>query len=81
MAKKKLIKKTKSIVVSEPEVAYESNRIRIFKSFEEQEEDNLKWLASLTPEQHLYYGTLLIKRIFSEELKQNPTIGNRIKFD
>lgn len=81
MAKKKIIKKTDLPTVSEPETAYESTRIRIFKSFEEQEEDNFKWLASLTPEQNLYYATELIKRIFSDELKRNPTIGNRIKFD
>ncbi len=82
MAKKKTYKpKTKSSSVNEPLLTYGNKRITFFNSFEEQEKDNYSWLASLNPEQHLYYATQLIKRVFANELKANPTIGNKIKFD
>ncbi len=73
--------------VSEPSVEYpfqipESNKtVRFFSSFEEMEDDNYKWLANLTPEQHLENATALIKRIFAEQLKTNPLIGNKIYFE
>ncbi len=73
--------------VSEPSVEYpfqtpESNRtVKFFSSFEEMEDDNYKWLATLTPEQHLQNATANIKRIFAEDLKKNPRIGNKIIFE
>lgn len=82
MSKKKTYKtKAKPNTVEEPTVGYEKKRIHIFNSLEEQEEDNYKWLASLTPEEHLHYATELIKRVFAKELKENPIIGNKITFD
>ena len=81
MPKKKAYKtKEKPLTIAEPLVTYGKERITIFSSLEEQENDNYKWLASLTPVQHLQYATELIKRVFAKELKQNPTLGNRIKF-
>ena len=81
MRKKKIYKtKENPIKVEEPLASYNKNRIQFFNSLEEQENDNYKWLASLTPEENLYYATQLIKRVFAEELKQNPVLGNKIKF-
>ena len=73
--------KTGENQVNEPSSSYGSNRIHFFKSSQEQENDNYAWLASLTPEEHLYNATQLIMRIYSEELIKNPTIGNRITLD
>ncbi|OFY86143.1 MAG: hypothetical protein A3F72_06735 [Bacteroidetes bacterium RIFCSPLOWO2_12_FULL_35_15] len=61
--------------------SYGEGRIQFHKSFEEQENDNYLWLKSLSPEQHLYYATQLIKRVFANELKQHPGLGNKIKFE
>lgn len=72
--------------VNEPSVKYSfqkpesNNSVRFFASFDEMEEDNYKWLANLTPEQHLENATALIKRIFAEQLKTNPLIGTKIYF-
>jgi hypothetical protein len=62
----------------EPKTEYKS--LRIFESFEEQEEEN-RWFATLTPEQRLQHATDLIKRVFARQLKKNPKIGKRIYFD
>lgn len=59
----------------------EYKRLRIFKSFDEQEEEENRWLASLTPEQRIHHATNLIKRVFAGQLKKNPRIGKRIYFD
>ncbi|MEO8150340.1 MAG: hypothetical protein ABI723_22085 [Bacteroidia bacterium] len=71
--------------VNEPQQSYgmgaDEKDIHFFSSFEEMEEDNYKWLASLTPEQHLANATAFIKRIFAEELKKNPNLGNTLTID
>ncbi len=67
--------------VKEPEVTYSAKAnksISIFNSFEEAEEDNYKWLASLTGEQHLQNAHELMKHIFAEDLKKNPTVGTKL---
>ena len=78
-----MTKKTKKniSIAKEPSVTYVKNRITVFTSLEEQENENYKWLASLSPEENLYHATELIKRVFADELKQHPTTGNRIKFN
>lgn len=63
--------------VGEPEVAFKT--IQVFDSFEEQEVAEMEWLASQTPEQHLQHAVSLIKRIFAEELRQEPEIGNQLQ--
>jgi hypothetical protein len=55
--------------------------IQVFSSFDKQEEDNYKWLATLTPEQHLQNATALIKRIFAEDLRRNPKLGTKLTID
>ena len=76
----------KKNLANEPETAYlktsENNMdLKIFSSFKEMEDDNYKWLASLTAEQHLQNATALIKRIFAEDLKKNPKIERELIID
>lgn len=65
--------------VEEPENAYQT--VKIFDSFEEQEEAEIKWLASLSYEEHLKNGSALIKRIFTENLEKYPEIGNELELE
>jgi hypothetical protein len=63
--------------IEEPSIAYTaqaSNSMHFFQSNEEEQLDHYKWLASLTPLQHLENGTKNIKRIYAEELRSNPSI-------
>jgi len=82
MKQKKGYKKTLPTgQVKEPTVAYNATpnkSISIFTSFEEAEEDNYEWLASLTGEQHLQNAHELMKRIFAEDLKKHPTTGTKL---
>ena len=79
MANKKA-NKIKPTPGEEPTNDHSKNRISFFSSLKEQEIENYKWLASLTPEENLYHATQLIKRVFAKELAQYPIIGNRVKF-
>lgn len=81
MAKKRDKSKVKKSEVNEPQQAYGEKEMMFFNSFEEQENDNYRWLATLTPEQHLNYTVQLIKRVYSKELKENPSMGNELIFD
>ena len=66
----------------EPVPYYGSTRkLKIFNSIEEAEEDDISWLASLTPEEHLQNAMLLIRQTYAHILKDKPTLGNRIHFD
>jgi hypothetical protein len=82
MKQKKGYKKSAALSkVKETSVAYNATPIKsisIFNSLEEAEEDNYKWLASLTGEQHLQNAHALMKRIFAEDLKKNPTVGTKL---
>ena len=49
---------------SEPQAEYGKKALQVYNSFEEQEEENYKWLASLSPEQHLHNALELIKRVY-----------------
>ena len=57
------------------------NDVRFSSTFEEADNENFRWLASLSPEQHLQNATSNIKRIFAEDLKKNPHIGNSLIID
>lgn len=85
MSKKKDNKNVSNLKAEEPAVGYSSveqkKALHIFTSFDSMEDDNYRWLASLTPEQHLLNATALIKRIFADDLKKNPHIGTTIHFD
>ncbi len=81
MATKKYKTKEEKTEAKEPQVGYGEKEMMFFNSFEEQENDNYRWLATLTPEQHLNYTTELIKRVYSKQLKEHPTIGNTLIID
>ena len=67
--------------LKEPSVSYQTpNKIRFYASFEEEAEDNFKYLAKLSAEQHLKNAKNLIERVFSKELK-NKKRNNRINFN
>lgn len=67
--------------LSEPLVSYQAkNKIRIYNSFEEEAEDNYKYLASLSAEQHFKNAKSLIERVFSTDL-ENSSRSNRIIFN
>ena len=72
--------KEKPTEASEPQVEYGNKTLHIYNSFEEQEEDNYKWLASLTPEQHLHNAVKLIKRVYgiSKEKSIKTEVRERI---
>ena len=77
---------SKANEVNEPSINYTDlssldKNIAIFNSHLEMEEENYKWLATLSPEQHLENATALIKRIFADDLRKNPRIGNKISID
>ena len=57
-------------IVAEPPFVYERS-IRAFNSFEEMNEADAKAMAKITGINHLQNATSLIKRVYSEELK-NP---------
>lgn len=68
----------------EPQPGYDSKKkksIHFFSSFEDMEEDNYKWLAALTAEQHLQNAVANIKRIFADELRRNPRTRTKLYFD
>ena len=67
--------------LSEPSAEYKSKRMQFFSSFEAEDEANLIEQLKLTPEQRLANATALIKKIYSEELKQNRGLGTKIYFD
>lgn len=69
-------KKNNKSKAEEPETLYKA--IRVFESFEEQEAEEVKWLASQKPEQHLQHAVSLIKRIFAEELEKHSEIGVKL---
>ena len=63
------------------EPAVEFRSVRIYDTIDEMEVDELKWLAKLSPEEHIHHALSLIKRVYSEQLKNNPEIGKEINFD
>lgn len=68
--------------LSEPVANYQTkNRIKIYHSFEEEAEDNYKYLASLSPEQHLANTKKLIDRIYKNNPDEASDENKRINFD
>ena len=77
----KNLEEDKNQELNEPTVSYQTkNRINFYRSFEEETEASYKYLASLSPEQHLANAKQLIDRIYSEELK-NRSKNNKISFN
>ena len=72
--------------VNEPREDYNSGAkdapaISFFNSIEQQEEEHYKWLASLTPEQHLQNAIANIKRIYAKELSEQITPSKELRFE
>jgi hypothetical protein len=82
MAKKKTKKaNTQPPELNEPLATYGEKRIIFFTSFEEENEYTYKQRALTPAIENLKNVTNMVKRFFSKELKNNPTLGNRIYFD
>lgn len=74
-------KSNKAGKTEEPQVSYKSasaKSVYAFSSFEELEEHEARYMASLSPLEHLRNATALIKRVFAEDLKKNPKLGRKI---
>ena len=71
----------KSNKLNEPPAEYQAKRIQFYTSFEEAEKTTLLQQLALTPEQRLANACLLIKKIYSKELKESKGFGTRIYFD
>ncbi len=56
----------------------QNKRVRIYKSFEEQEEAGRKYMASLTPEERIRQAVLLIKQVYDYDNKP-PLNSKRIR--
>jgi hypothetical protein len=56
----------------------DKNSLHFSSSFQQDADDNYRWLASLTPEQHLANATANIKRIYKDTLKTNPSLGTNL---
>jgi len=84
MKKQTKYKKPKSISqkIKEPSAAYKPSgqkELSVFNSFEEAEEAHLKYLASLTGEQHLANAVAWIKRLYAKDLKKYPKLGTDLR--
>ncbi len=72
----------KPLKVEEPVATYQTKkRIKIYHSFEEEAEDNYKYLASLSPEQHLANIKKLIDRIYKNKPDEASDENKRINFN
>ncbi len=80
MAKKKINKLNK---LSEPPVAYRSNRIKTFASFEEQEKFNYEEVLKQKPLDRIRETVKLILRVygFTRKSLKERKLDNRIYFD
>lgn len=72
--------------VNEPQLGYNSGtkdapEISFFSSIQQQEEEHYKWLASLTPVQHLQNAVANIKRIYAKELSEQTTPSKELRFE
>jgi len=65
-------------IVSDPEVIYGKRDLKSFTSFEEMNEEDAKEMAALSPMTHLQHATLLIKKMYEDELKK--PMNKKIKF-
>ncbi len=57
------------------------NSIHFFNSLEEMSDEHYKYLASLSPEEHLRNAVLHIQQIYAEELKRINEGPKEINFD
>ena len=60
---------------------YGSKRIVFFDSLAEENESTYEAYSATQGIENMQRVTTMVKKIFSKELKENPTLGNRIYFD
>lgn len=64
-------------LVSEPSMVYLKRSITTFTSFEEMNESEAEAMANISPIVHLQNATMLIRKVYAEQLKQpmNKTLN------
>ena len=77
MKENKSSKKTK---VNEPEAVYLKKKLTFYESFEEENEDMIKYWASLDGITHLKNVTALINQVYKEELERLKTMPKKLTF-
>lgn len=70
MESKKEEEASKINLASEPAMEYVKSNISIFTSFEEMNESDAKAMANISPINHLRNATMLIRKVYAEQLKQ-----------
>ena len=58
--------------VSEPEVQYQKSKLKIFTSFEEENDATAKMNASLSHEEHFRIAHEMIKAMYKKEIENMP---------
>jgi len=77
MKSKQQEQSNKNNFVFELSMVYEKRAIATFSSFEEMNEAVAKEMANISPMIHLQNATMLIKKVYAEQLKQpmNKTLN------
>jgi hypothetical protein len=77
MKSKQLEQSNMNNIVSEPAMVYGKRSITTFTSFEEMNEAEAKAIANISPIVHLQNATMLIRKVYAEQLKQpmNKTLN------
>jgi len=70
--KKKIKAKPNSPIVGEPEVQYQKETLKVFSSFEEENEASAKSNATLSHEEHFRIAHEMIKAMYREEIENMP---------
>jgi hypothetical protein len=78
---KKKEKDQKPLSVNEPVAAYENKRMHFFNSFEEANAFDHLQRSLMGPLENFSTVTTLVSQIFQKEMKEHPTLGNKIYFD
>ena len=70
--------KKQNNILLESEVNYRKSTLKSFDSFEEADEENAKFMAELSPQEHLSNVTERIKKIYWKDL--NKPMDKKLKF-
>jgi len=70
MKSKQQEQSNKDNLVSEPAMVYGKRSITFSSSFEDMNEAEAKAMAKISPIEHLQNATMLIKKVYAEQLKQ-----------
>ena len=77
MKRKQQEQSNKNNLVSETSMVYGKRSITTFSSFEDMNEAEAKEMANISPIIHLQNATMLIQKVYAEQLKQpmNKTLN------